>query len=264
MKLDLDYANSLKLILPEEKTIGLSLVGCGGTGSWLAPAICRVGKLLQERFHKEVRISFFDPDTVEENNIYRQNFSAAELGRNKAETLAARFGLAWGIEINAVPEKFDHPEWDDLTLVIGCVDNAEARRMINNSIGNRGWWLDSGNEKNSGQILLGSHRGMVNKRIFDLDGFCGWLPAPDLQHPELVQEADLKPAIEENLSCAEMALQDSQGLAINQRMAAEAADYLVRMLITKDLRKFATYIDLESGSTRSKYITQKEIGRWLK
>ena len=264
MKLETDYADSLKLILPEAKAIGLSLVGCGGTGSWLAPAVCRVGKLLEDRFHKEVKISFFDPDFVEEKNIYRQNFCAAEIGRNKAETLAWRFGLAWGIEIKGVPAKFDHPEWDELSLVIGCVDNADARRTMRSAIGDRGWWLDSGNSKNSGQILIGRKKSVYEKKIFDLEGFCTWLPSPDLQHPELVEEVSPEPEIEENLSCAEMALQNSQGLAINQRMAAEAADYLVRMLITKDLRRFATYIDLESGSSRSKYITKKELGRWLK
>jgi hypothetical protein len=89
------------------------------------------------------------------------------------------------------------------------------------------------------------------------------LPLPGVVHPELIenqpefQGKSPLTYVEPVLSCAEIALQDSQGLAINQRMAAEAADYLVRMLITKDLRKYATYIDLESGTTQSKYITEK-------
>jgi hypothetical protein len=56
-----------------------------------------------------------------------------------------------------------------------------------------------------------------------------------------------------------MAMADSQGLSINQRVAAEAADYLVRMLITKDLKKYATYMDLESGTARSKYISRGDL-----
>jgi hypothetical protein len=56
-----------------------------------------------------------------------------------------------------------------------------------------------------------------------------------------------------------MAMRDSQGMAINQRIAAEASDYLVRLLLTKDLCKYATYIDLASGSTKSKYILPEEV-----
>jgi hypothetical protein len=64
---------------------------------------------------------------------------------------------------------------------------------------------------------------------------------------------------EENLSCADLVLVSAQGMSINQRIAAEAADYLVRLLITKNLTKFRTYLDLESGSARSDYIVPEKI-----
>lgn len=259
MNLNFDYSNALKLLIPESDNISLSLVGCGGTGSWLAPAIARIGKILLER-GKEVEIFFVDPDLVEEKNIYRQNFCQAEIGKFKAETLAKRYGLAWGIEIRAIARKFD-PGLVHNTVIIGCVDNAGARRVIANSIQyGRGWWLDCGNTKNNGQVLLG---GGNDLRTFDLPGYCGFLPSPADQHPELLKRTPKNQSIDTNLSCAEMAMQDSQGLAINQRMAAEAADYLVRMLITKDLRKFATYIDLESGSCQSKYINAELVKEYL-
>jgi hypothetical protein len=54
-------------------------------------------------------------------------------------------------------------------------------------------------------------------------------------------------------------MRDSQGMAINQRMAAEMADYLVRLLITRDLQKMATYIDLASGVSRSIYIREQTV-----
>ena len=261
--IDLDYVNSRRLLLPDEKNIFLCLVGCGGTGSWLAPAVVRVGKVLRERFEKKVRIRFYDPDQVEEKNIFRQNFCAAEIGANKAESLAERYGLAWGVEIEAVAGKLDPSPCaeEELNIIIGCVDNWQGRRSIFFKSGSKStWWLDSGNSKSSGQILLGSCKAAKIKNSFKFDGICTWLPAPAVQHPELIEEPELEEVAEdENLSCAEMALRDSQGLAINQRMAAEAADYLVRMLITKDLHKYATYIDLESGTTRSKYITEEAI-----
>lgn len=269
-KLNLDYVNSLQLLISRNDKINLVLVGCGGTGSWLAPAVARVARLLRERFSNQVNVTFVDPDSVEEKNIYRQNFCEAEIGRNKASALAERYGLAWGIEIFALAAGIDERNFasihSGMTVFLGCVDNAGARQEIRN-IGERthnGWWLDCGNAKNSGQVLLGSFF-QFDKAGFNIQGYCAWLPSPEIQHPELVamENKEVTPE-KETMSCAEMALRDSQGLAINQRMAAEAADYLVRLLITHDLRKYATYIDLESGSCQSKYITAKAIRRFVR
>lgn len=264
-ELNLDYLNAVPLIFPTDGEIRLHLVGCGGTGSWLAPAVARVGKLLIEVFNKQVAIYFYDSDLVEEKNIYRQNFCAAEIGRNKAETLAERFGLTWGIEIIAVTKKFTSLDnaWGIKNIVIGCVDNSDARKAISQNLRKNVTWLDCGNTRNYGQILLGTGYEVTDP--FAIKGFCGALPYPHEIHPELIKKtAGQKTRKEPELSCAEMALQDSQGLAINQRVAAEAADYLVRMLITKDLMKFATYIDLESGTTRSNYITEKVVKEYGK
>lgn len=268
MEINLDYANARTLLLPAAETIHLALVGCGGTGSWLAPAVARVGRLLIDRFGKRVTISFIDPDAVEEKNVYRQNFCRAEIGRNKAETLAFRYGLAWGLEIRALAEPIsrNHNRGEhNLLVLIGCVDNAPARRELwetasRNGLRDRVWWLDCGNERNSGQVLLGC--GARQPGGSDLPGRCAWLPAPAVQHPDLLEGERVTGPEPAGMSCADMALADSQGLAINQRMAAEAADYLVRMLITQDLRKHATYIDLESGVCRSKYITDAVIEGW--
>lgn len=319
-KLDLEYAQALRfmMVMPRNE-VSLVLVGCGGTGSWLAPAVVRIARLLHESRGTEVHVTFVDPDSVEEKNIYRQNFCAAEIGKNKAQALAERYGFAWGVEVRYAACRYSEHlvGGGGSTIVIGCVDTTRARLEISGT--SNGWplyWLDCGNEKNSGQVVLGAMR-LDSEKAFSLDGFCGWLPRVEQVHPELVKsgesrvesrepsssetseqatsdqaisemsEADLefvdsvplpnsddikrlmqgKPArceAEAHISCAEMALRSSQGLSINQRMAAEAADYLVRMLVTKDLRKFATYIDLESGSCRSTYITKKEIEKWMK
>lgn len=264
-ELNLDYANALTLLFPEFEDLQLILVGCGGTGSWLAPAVARVGKLMIEKFNKRVEIIFYDPDRVEEKNIFRQNFCAAEIGYFKAEALAERYSLAWGIEIGSISQKFKtiNNPFGMQTVIIGCVDNNAGRKDIS-KIGTqtRVSWLDCGNTKNYGQVLLGTGSTINHDQIFAIPGMCGFLPSPHVQHPELILKEMTNKKAEapvSELSCADMALQDSQGLAINQRMAAEAADYLVRMLITKDLKKFATYIDLESGTVRSKYITEKAV-----
>lgn len=260
-EIDLGYAKALKLLYPDFESVTINLIGCGGTGSWLAPAVTRIGKLLMERFNKKVELVFYDPDRVEEKNIYRQNFCAAEIGMNKAEALAERYGMAWGINIIAVEHAYSG-QWGANVMQIGCVDTQEGRKSIEISMQSGYSWLDCGNTKNYGQVLFGTGDAKVDP--FAIKGYCSTLPWPSRQHPELVKSEKQKKekSVKKELSCAEIALQDSQGLAINQRMAAEAADYLVRIFITRDLKKYATYIDLESGTTRSEYITEEALKKY--
>jgi hypothetical protein len=41
-----------------------------------------------------------------------------------------------------------------------------------------------------------------------------------------------------------------------------AADCLMRLLLTQSLDRFQIYLDLNSGSMQSTYITPKNVGRW--
>lgn len=267
------FHQARKVLLGEPKALRLILAGCGGTGSWLAPAVVRVGKLYRELHGKDVEIIFVDPDKVEMKNVYRQNFCQAEVGRGKSECLATRYGLAWGIDVFWIEGTYKQMnrilrssfQW--LEVVLGCVDSRSARKEIGNPFGFlwRGWWIDSGNRKSSGQVVIGKVDDRTEMPGDMLPGYTGWLPSPFVQYPDLA-EADPEVESEENvsdLSCADLALQSSQGMAINQRMAAEAADYLVRLLITQDLRKMSTEIDLESGVCRSRYITDENLKPYL-
>src|SRR5512141_2416581 len=77
-----DALHACTILLPVFKSLTIHLIGCGGTGSWLAPHLARITKLLQEVHHINVRLAFWDYDTVEEKNIFRQNFCEAEIGAN--------------------------------------------------------------------------------------------------------------------------------------------------------------------------------------
>jgi len=55
-----------------------------------------------------------------------------------------------------------------------------------------------------------------------------------------------------------MAVLNLQSDRVNVRVAAEVADYLYRMA-AGNLKRFATYFDLESGTARSLYITQQSV-----
>lgn len=277
MSPDYSILHAKSIILPVYKQVELYLVGCGGTGSWLAPSLCRIARTLNEK-GKATNLIFIDPDVVEQKNVLRQNFCDAEIGLNKAQTLALRYSLSWRVSIEALPALFNpeiiardyYQREHKLKIIIGCVDNTIARQSIAQSlsqyqswhtrdVATELWWLDCGNHTNSGQVLIGSHLSTeIDVYKFHELG-CIKLPAPCLQHPEL-----LKPKPEElsknAISCAELALLNAQSLTINQRMAAEAASYLVQ-LVTGKLNRLATYIDLNSGFATSTFITEDAIAK---
>lgn len=275
LTLDLGYLNAATVLAkkPEASPITIYLVGCGGTGSFMALHIGRLLRTLGDGGQK-ARAVFIDHDRVELKNIGRQLFCDAELNQNKAQALAFRYGAAWGNEITAIPSRFQasivtHSEQradDALHVIVGCVDNAAARREIARALAwNKPkrppsvWWLDCGNHSDAGQVLLGT---ATNKRqlagAFPSATICQSLPAPSLQRPEI-----FKPRPEETnghrLSCAELAAANLQSQNINSRIAAEASDFLTRLLVTRDLKRFACELNLAAGSMRSSYATPNTV-----
>ena len=134
---DLSHLNAspLKIILPEHHhTLKFYLVGCGGTGSWLAPHLVRLARFLRETRQMKVHVTFIDPDVIETKNVFRQSFGEAEVGGHKAELLALRYAATWGQGMEVHTSKFAKEmvqlEYRDLGVIVGCVDNAAARRTI--------------------------------------------------------------------------------------------------------------------------------------
>jgi len=235
------------------------LVGCGGTGSFVALHLARLAYHLRARTGQTLAITFVDPDTVEEQNVGRQNFCPAEIGQSKSWTLMRRYNAAFGLAMRAIVAPFAREmlPGGKPVLLVGCVDNAAARRELDTATRQRTrvWWLDAGNHEFSGQVLLGN-RDIAHPEISPL-GFCAALPLPSVVHPELVQDTAIHPMDESVESCAELAARDAQSLMINQMMAGWVAAYLARLLVSKDLDMRATYVDLLTGSARSVEVTDE-------
>jgi PRTRC genetic system ThiF family protein len=283
MNLDLSFARAA-LVLPKEfNTINIFLIGAGGTGSFAAMNLARLLFELK-RIGKAAQLTIIDPDIVESGNIPRSNFCAAEIDKFKAQTLAERITLAWGLEVSYANEKLEFEKhikpirngYKELTVLVGCVDNHLARQEIHRSLEESNkyisfnapevWWVDGGNGKNSGQVLIGSETGREKaENHFSTETICKKLPAPSLIHPELLENQIISARREntERLSCAEMIRLGEQSLNINQRVAVEIGEMLTELLLTNNLRRFATYFDLESGTTRSSYCTPDSISKAL-
>ncbi len=276
MQIDLSYSSSVPLIVPAFNHVEFILVGAGGTGGFLISAIARLMKEIESTTNKTTRCTIIDHDLIEQKNIPRQNFHPGDMGLPKAQVLAARYALAFGIRINALCQRFNaktiQRSWHSLNVIIGCVDNAVARQEINECLclsqeHNRPlntWWLDCGNHRASGQVLLGSSNCFESKKAFNnyaQPTFCIHLPSPALLHPELL-EVQLEELETTPLSCAELLARNQQNLFVNQQVAAIASEYLLALTLTGGLRKFATYFDSNSGSARSLYISPKALERY--
>jgi len=264
--MNLQMEKRYRIILGDLEKVAILLVGCGGTGSFLALHLARLA-YHAARNGLQVDLTFIDPDRVEEKNIGRQNFCPAEIGEYKAFTLARRFSLAFGLDIKAINKEFTDrsivPGWPStIQIVAGCVDTPAARSGIprymaryNSSVGSPVWWLDGGNHQDAGQVHLGnSDRVTINPL-----GFCSALPHPGIQAPDLLEVAPQVAEPSAEYSCAELMALNAQSLMINQSIAGWMATYTSRLLIGKDLDIMATYINLAAGSVRSVGITKSEM-----
>jgi hypothetical protein len=162
-----------------------------------------------------------------------------------------------------------------LNIVIGCVDNPKTRRQMARCLNlnypgdvPRWWWLDCGNSKDAGQVLLGSAPSReFLERSFESDRLCYALPSPALVMPNLVKQnrVEVVSALQKKMSCLELMLNNDQSLAINLRVAAEATDFLSRILLPGNpLRRFASFFNFLSGTSEWYYCTAEKVSSLLK
>lgn len=252
---------AVPFLIPD-RPIRIALVGCGGTGSHIAQSLARLAwHVIKRGDLPALDIVFLDGDTVEAKNVGRQLFSQADVGKNKARVLAARFNAVFGLSIAAIPAMLGPgilPAPTTYGILVGAVDGATARRELHAELTLEGWslWLDCGNERYAGQVCVGSTADAdVIRSAFSVPGICAALPAPSLLYPDLlVDRPDDQP-----LDCARAMEADAQSLMVNQAMAAIAAQYCYQMVVARRLTTFATTVDLASLSMRSLPITAATI-----
>ncbi|HEX8708849.1 MAG TPA: ThiF family adenylyltransferase [Pyrinomonadaceae bacterium] len=270
--LDHGFYNASVVTVPDFKLAQIVLVGCGGIGAYMAQHIGRIMRVLYSD-EKGINLTLCDPDIVEEKNLGRQLFCDAEIGQPKAVALARRYGQAWALNTTAYHGEYREElllGTAELIVLVGCVDNAAARRVLADTLMNNPqnpgphappkiWWLDCGNLKDTGRTMLGSASSEEQMRGAFLDGKkCISLPSPTLQYPSLLipQPEELDGA---EMSCAEMAAANLQSLNINAAVAVQAADMLTRLLVTRDLKRYQCAVNVAAGSVKSFYCTPEQV-----
>lgn len=250
--------------------VRIYVVGCGGTGSFLVPHLCRLANWF-DAAGKQISITLIDFDRIESKNLYRQNFCQAELGYNKAQALAVRYKAMFpNLKIGAIEHQVSAISLDRSTptVVIGCVDNAAARKSIEelmieySSLMAHGfsqipcWWIDCGNDYTHGQVAIGNWYSVELDDYILEPATCTTLPLPTIQYPELLLQIDEN----ETLSCAEQALLSGQSLNLNSQMAISAGE-MVHQLLNSQLKRMQVEVDIFRGSMKSTWIAQENIDR---
>ena len=246
----------------------ITVVGCGGTGGFVAEGLCR---LFQGR---EATIVLVDHDRVEPHNLLRQNFYPGDVGRFKSRALAGRLAGAYrrpvGYSVYPFREEDSRPNgyrYPGLpshgdSLVIGCADNAAARRAMAECLPGDPcrWLIDAGNDTNWGQVLVGN---VAEPVALDEPPFtgetCHLAPAPTLQRPDLLTAVSTRPP---DVDCAAALDLTDQDPTINQMMASLVLQ-VVRRMVAGSCPFLGLYLDMELGTVTPNYITPEAVGRAL-
>jgi PRTRC genetic system ThiF family protein len=241
----------------------VTVVGLGGTGSQVARSLARtIYDMRRARLHTPA-VVFIDPDVVEEKNVGRQMFAAGDVGQNKSRVLARRFNQALGLQIAAIDQPVDarrHFERHG-SLIIGCVDNHDARRELAKV---DGIWLDAGNHFDSGQVCIGNSvdRESLLRHVDGEQGKYRYLPSPALLFPQLLQP-EPQPTPQPNLSCADLVARGDQHLLINDLVACVVAGYVYKLLHRQPVTTFVSYVSVDALSVRSLPICRDELLLYL-
>ena len=145
------------------------VVGCGGNGSAIAAGLPYLHQALLAYGHPEgLQVTLLDADVISPTNCVRQPFSRSEVGLYKSVVLANRMNLFWGLDWQGIPQQLSgRQRLEGVDIVIGCVDTRAARAAIQECTEGRSevdYWLDLGNNADSGQFVLGEPLNQRNRR----------------------------------------------------------------------------------------------------
>jgi PRTRC genetic system ThiF family protein len=236
-----------------QRQVRVLVVGCGGTGSAVLAGLPYLHQALLARGHPGgLHVTVMDGDTISPTNCARQPFARSEVGHNKAIILVNRINMFWGLKWEAVPVHLKKGTFvsrnytgDDLHahIVIGCVDTRAARATIRDAVSNWSsvsYWLDLGNNADSGQFILGEPLNERNRRS-RLRLRSAWELFPEIVDPSL--DNDREP------SCSAIEALERQEPYVNATLAQHALALLARLFRYGEITYHGGFINLATGAT---------------
>jgi PRTRC genetic system ThiF family protein len=236
-----------------ERQVRVLVVGCGGTGSAVVAGLPYLHQSLVARGHPGgLHVTVVDGDTISPTNCVRQPFARSEVGQNKAIVLVNRLNLFWGLKWEATPVHLRPGAFisrsysgDDLRahIVVGCVDTRAARATIRDAVSNWStvsYWLDLGNNADSGQFILGEPLNERNRRAKLRLRSAAEL-FPEIVDPNL--DNDGQP------SCSSAEALERQEPFVNSTLAQHALALLARLFRHGEVAYHGGFINLATGAT---------------
>lgn len=257
------------------------IIGAGGTGGYVVRDLARFLYSLKAKGDtREFVINLYDGDVVEEKNLIRQNFIPKDIGKFKSQVLANRYTAAFGIQINAITEYANesnlyndnqqnrHPS-RDCRVVVGCVDNNKARRAIYQALMGTGsnrhdYWIDSGNERKSGQVICGFKKGL---RFYQGAIRTGDLPISNNTNFSTPFVTDIYPEIldesqddvgDDGTSCAERAVEEEQNIFVNMTAAVHVLNFTRQIIRSESMSIFGLEFNIK-GVNNVHYINPEKF-----
>ncbi len=224
--------------------VHVAVIGCGGTGSAILGGLPYLDQALRVYGHPAgLRVSAYDGDRVSPTNCVRQPFALTEVGLHKSVVLVHRLNLFWGLHWEAIPEPLTPTArgFDRVDIVISCVDTRAARRVINTLVTDRSatvhYWLDLGNDADTGQFILGQPLNSVNRRArLRLRTVAELYPS--------ILDACLDPA--SGPSCSDIEALERQHPFLNATLAQHALVLLTRLFRT-GIPHHGAFVNLTTG-----------------
>jgi PRTRC genetic system ThiF family protein len=225
-----------------QKQVRITVVGCGGTGSAIAAGLPYLHQAMLAWGHPHgLDVTLVDGDRISPTNCVRQPFSESEIGLYKSTVLATRINLFWGLGWKGVAEFVDESWREETDILIGCVDSRKARRVITSTAAywNCHYWLDIGNNADTGQFILGQPDNTKNKN-------CAFrLPTVADLFPEIVDpKLDRKDQLP---ACSAVEALERQEPFINQILAYHALAMLARLFRYGQLTYQGGFVNLLNG-----------------
>lgn len=237
------------------------IVGAGGTGGYLIPNLARMVSLTNEQNEENRighRITIIDADQVEPKNLTRQQFVQPDVGKNKAEVMARRYGMSFGLTIGYVKKYIESTEdliqlmasSNHTPVLIDAVDNNKTRLIMKEAMDEYGQsgeviMISSGNEEYAGQVIF-SYKGRT--RAGSVEGSDGFR---NRQTPSLFEvfphaEIGLLPT---ELSCAEQAISAPQNIHVNMTAANIMFGFVNKLLNYRPINELAIFFDTNTQQT---------------
>ncbi len=216
-------------------------VGVGATGSFILPELASISNMLQMLDRKPLDIVVFDPDKIEPHNVNKQKYHDADIGDYKAEILTSRVNRAYGMGIKSENRYFDAVDVkDSFNIIVSCVDDVRTREYIDQAIkrlednynhnnSHRTYseiyhWIDCGNSKDYGQIILSAHHERKLPTIIDV-------------HPDIEEDKN-------EPSCSLRESLNQQSFIVNKMTGILAIEMLSSLLFDFNILHSQVYFNL--------------------